>query len=208
MFVFFLTPLFVLVSELLQPGTGIASARMINNLVGSLIGVTASFLLWPDHDSRTTADVLSDAVTANLDYAAHVVGSPDATPDQLDDLRRKAGIASSAAETTRHRMILEGRRKRARLDEMARLLEALRALAGAATVKSLCVRRRDQSLAVYLDQLSDALAHAIRQPSCAPVLPAPKATADDFDLAALAVIATATTFASGTSRRRGSGSLQ
>jgi hypothetical protein len=111
-----------------------------------------------DHGRR-----LSDTVTANLEYAAPVVGSPDATPDQLDDLRRKAGIASSAAETTRHRMILEGRRKRARLDDMAKLLEALRALAGAATVKSLCVRRRDQSLEVYLDQLSDGLALAIRQ---------------------------------------------
>ena len=160
LFVFFLTPLFVLVSELLQPGAGLASTRAIDNVIGSLVGLATAFLLWPEHDVRHATDGVAEAVRANLRYAAQVVGSPLDSP-ALDEHRRQAGIASGEAETRRHRMILEGQRRRARLDAMGDLLEALRVLAGAATTASISAPPRDPARMARLQTLADALAHAI-----------------------------------------------
>ncbi|HTJ91295.1 MAG TPA: FUSC family protein [Acidocella sp.] len=198
LYVFFLTPLFVLVSELLQPSSGIASARAINNIIGTLIGAGASFLLWPDHDARTTTDILAEAVMANFAYAESVVGSLKSTQEQVDQLRRKAGIASNMAEATRHRMVLEGRRRGARLDEMGTLLEALRMLAGAATTQWLRLCPPDESRAAYFREISEALAHSLRHPSRAPEWPAAPNDMDDLNLAAKAVVATLAAYVLGT----------
>ena len=192
-FVFFLTPLFVLVTELLNPGSGIASARAINNVIGSLVGVGASFLLWPDRDG--TREALAEAVAANLAYAARVVATGEAS-SELSGLRRAAGVASGVAETARHRMILEGRKRRAHLTEMADLLEALRVLAGAATAEALTARTPDKARSDALGRISAALADAVRRPSPDAVAAVPaEEPRDDLGQAVRAVVAAASTYA-------------
>jgi uncharacterized membrane protein YccC len=138
LFVLFLTPLFVLVAELISPGHGesIAFARAFNNVLGAVLGLAGCLLLWPDPAPQSFREKLARAVDANLAYAA-LAAYPDASLEAIETARRQAGINSNAAETTRLRMILEGRRRRAHLDEAALLLAALRRLAGASAVASL-----------------------------------------------------------------------
>lgn len=170
-FVFFLTPLFVLVTELLQPGAGIASARAINNIIGSLVALAASYLIRSDQGGSRIGDKLADAVAANLTYAAQVIATSGTSP-ALDLLRRQAGVASGAAESLRHRMILEGRKRRARLTEIGELLEALRVLAGAATARALAVCEPDEARSAALGPVIEALSTALRDPSAAAPIPA------------------------------------
>ncbi|HTO62136.1 MAG TPA: FUSC family protein [Bradyrhizobium sp.] len=138
LFVLFLTPLFVLVAELIAPGHGevIAFARAFNNVLGGILALAGCLLLWPDPTPESFREKLAKAVEANLAYAT-LVASPNASLETVETARRQAGINSNAAEATRLRMILEGRRRRAHLDEAAALLAALRRLAGASAVASL-----------------------------------------------------------------------
>ncbi|MBB6250025.1 FUSC family protein [Nitrospirillum iridis] len=138
LFVTFLTPLFVLVADLLHPdvtgGEGIALARAFNNTLGSIIGLAGCLILWPEREPKSFSQRLAAAVEANMRYATLVVRAGQTPYAEIDAARRAAGLASTAAEVTRQRMVLEGRRRRAHLDEAAALLETLRRLAGAATV--------------------------------------------------------------------------
>ncbi|MDE1147557.1 MAG: FUSC family protein [Azospirillaceae bacterium] len=145
LFTLFLTPLFVLVADLLHPGAGtalaaapggetIALTRAFNNVLGSILGLAGCLVLWPEREPKSFSHRLADAVEANMRYATLVVRAGDTPYATIDAARRAAGLASTAAEVTRQRMVLEGRRRKAHLDEAAALLETLRRLAGAATV--------------------------------------------------------------------------
>jgi uncharacterized membrane protein YccC len=169
LFVLFLTSLFIFVTVLLQPGHGIASARAINNVIGSLIGVASSLVLWPERERDESDVVLAAAIKANIAFAIEALRASVVPPATLDAARRAAGIASSIAETTRQRMVLEGRRHGAQLDEIAAILAAVRDLAGAATVTGLEAKgacelsdggrvSQYQSLAIALDRPAHPLA--------------------------------------------------
>ncbi|ASG20955.1 FUSC family protein [Nitrospirillum viridazoti] len=139
LFVTFLTPLFVLVADLLHPGLnahgeGIALARAFNNTLGSVIGLAGCLVLWPEREPKSFPHKLAAAVEANMRYATLVVRAGQTPYAEIDAARRAAGLASTAAEVTRQRMVLEGRRRKAHLDEAGAVLETLRRLAGAATV--------------------------------------------------------------------------
>jgi uncharacterized membrane protein YccC len=133
LFVAFLTPLFVFVSELLQPGHGLAWARAVDNVVGSLVGIAISSL-WPERVKDEMEATVAKAVRANLAYADLVMRGANASDIDIRRARRASGIASTAAETCRQRLVLDGRRRSARLDEVADVLTGLRNLAGATTV--------------------------------------------------------------------------
>ena len=169
-FVFFLTPLFIMVIELLQPAAGLPSARIVDNIVGGLVGIAAGLLLWPERDVSKTGETLANAVRANFAFAAGVVAERGMSP-ALERLRREAGVTSTAAETMRHRMILEGQSKRAHLAEMAAVLESLRRLAGAATATLLTTKTPDRERAAAVQETAGALAEAIKQPSSNARLP-------------------------------------
>lgn len=142
LFVLFLSPLFVLVTELVTPGQGhahgFALARAAYNVLGCLLALAGSLLLWPERRPEPLSRRLADAVEANLTYAALTV-APAVARDRVEAARRRAGVCSSAAEAALHRMRLEGRRRRARLDEAGALLAQLRRLAGATTAAWLTV---------------------------------------------------------------------
>ena len=134
LFVLFLTPLVVLVAELIAPGhgMGLAVTRATNNLLGSLLAFAGARILWPEPATPSFVDQLASAVEANLRYAAAVL-RPDAAAAEVEAARREAGIRSTAAEEQRQGLTLALRRERARLDGAGRLLEILRRLAGATT---------------------------------------------------------------------------
>src|SRR4029450_754339 len=102
------------------------------NVLGRVLGLLGCLFLWPDRAPLTFAERLAAAIDANLAYAALVLrqGTPVGV---IDAARRQAGIASNDAEVTRHRMVLEGRRRPAHLDKAEALLATLRRLAGAST---------------------------------------------------------------------------
>ncbi len=98
-FVVFLTMLFVIVTEMLQPGVGIASARMLDNVVGSTAALLAVFLLWPDFGASVKQRVLQ-GIEANRAYFDTVqAGKPFM---EIEAARRQAGISSVEAEAALH----------------------------------------------------------------------------------------------------------
>lgn len=133
LFVVCVSCLFILVAELLLPAAGIPAIRAINSVIGSLVGA-ATLFLWPDAEDKSPDALLAEAVTANLALAAQAM---DGNAAAFDAARRAAGLASTAAETSCHRLALAGQSRRLHLSEAAALLAALRALAGAALVRAL-----------------------------------------------------------------------
>lgn len=135
LFTFFLTPLFVLVADMVTPGHGwgLAFDRAGCNVLGSVLGALGCLFLWREHQARPFSALLADAEAANHAYAA-IVLPPEATLEAVEAARRAAGIASVAAEEALQRQMLEGRPRGQALSAAAEQLAALRRLAGAAAV--------------------------------------------------------------------------
>ncbi|MFD2249916.1 hypothetical protein FHS82_002685 [Pseudochelatococcus lubricantis] len=128
-FVLFLTMLFVIVTELLQPGVGIASARILDNTVGSLAALLAALLLWPKFDPPL-ATMIGDGMQTNRDYIDAVTSGRDETA--IYAARRRAGLASTTAEVALHDLGGLPRRWQRLSNEDAAALRKLRLLAGEA----------------------------------------------------------------------------
>jgi uncharacterized membrane protein YccC len=193
-FVVFVTTLFVLVTELLQPVAGIVSVRVINNVIGSLVGLGASLLLWRGPRTKRPSEVLAEALKANFAYAAGVLAATGAAAE-VEALRRAAGLASNAAEIMQHRLALEGQSGRAHLAEMADLLHAVRRLAGSVIAASLAGEPAGAARAAALVRESGMLVQLIERGS-AGTLPAPPGgePQDDVDRAVRSVTAAAAAY--------------
>jgi uncharacterized membrane protein YccC len=136
LFVMFLTPLFVLLSELAQPGANhlaLAWYRVANNVLGCLVALFGASLLWPARERLRLRAVLAEAIEANGRYAVLAFRS-GVDPEVRDAARRAAGLASVQAERCCDRVALETPRRGGGLDEAAQILAALRQIAGSATV--------------------------------------------------------------------------
>ncbi len=177
LFVLFLTPLFVLVISLFQPQEGIPIARALNNVLGALIGLGATALLWPEPQTSQFEQLLAEAVHANLSFASLVLGanSPDETTEAA---RRAAGLKSSLAETALRRKRLEGQSKRARLESAETLLSQLRLIAGAATVERVSPHPASPQRAQHYTNLANLYAAHLAARRRYP-LPTPATEPDD-----------------------------
>lgn len=136
LFVIFVTPMFMLLSDFIHPAHGLIAARLTNEFVGACVGVAASFLLWPQKAGDVLTSAISSAISANMAFAAAVLRT-DAHADTvatLDGLQREAGLASTRLEVARERMLLEGQWRSARLEHLQHLIVALRTVCGAAAV--------------------------------------------------------------------------
>jgi uncharacterized membrane protein YccC len=133
-FVVFLTPMFMLLSDFIHPAGGLIAARVVNEGLGAVVGLAACLVLWPERQQSTLADAVSDAIGANMAYAAAVMRADPGADSALRRLRTDGGVASSRAETARERLLFEGRARPARLDQVAAILLALRAVCGEAMV--------------------------------------------------------------------------
>ncbi|MDL2407756.1 FUSC family protein [Rhizobium calliandrae] len=134
LFVIFLTPMFMLLSDYIRPSEGLILARLINECLGACLGLAASFLLWPEKQIDTMAGLISDAAKANLEFAAAVLRSRAEDTVTLDKLQRDAGLASSRVEAGWDRLWLEGRGRTVGEARLGELSQALRSICGAAAV--------------------------------------------------------------------------
>ncbi|HTJ27943.1 MAG TPA: FUSC family protein [Candidatus Limnocylindria bacterium] len=166
LFVLFLTPLFVLVVDITQPGVNeltLAGVRALNNLAGGVIALVACLVLWPSWEPARLRVLISDAIEANARYAS-LAFSPIRDERALDEARRAAGLASSNAEAARERSALEAWWRRDSLQGAAALLVLVRGLAGIATTAWLDARSNDASpkLAEWLRAQAAAMSARLR----------------------------------------------
>lgn len=136
LFVLFITPSFVLVADFAAPGgTEIfhAVARLENNVLGCVIALIATFVLWPIREPSTLKEKLSEAVDANLSYLSASLARGDTDALRLERLRRAAGLASNNAEEVMARLRLEHLETPAIERTASTALALLRRVAGTAT---------------------------------------------------------------------------
>lgn len=130
----FMTQLFVLVTDLLGSDTGwlLGFARAENNIIGSLVGMAACLLLWPEKSTASLPTLVSRAFLANLRYAA-LVTSGDGNREETEQARREAGTTSNQAEILCQQTSLEGLRRSENLKICTEILFHLRQQAGIAS---------------------------------------------------------------------------
>jgi uncharacterized membrane protein YccC len=143
LFMFFLTPQFVLIAELFQTGGGgdpeLAKLRALDSAIGGLLGLLAGFFLWPSWEGPRLPKQLAAAVRANRDYFMRAVSVAlgDAAAD-IGAVQRQAGLASNNAEASLQRLMGEPRRQvEGTIEPAMMILACLRRLAGVAAMLTL-----------------------------------------------------------------------
>jgi uncharacterized membrane protein YccC len=145
LFVFFLTPLFVMILDLTHPGEReltLAGVRAMNTVIGGVIALAGVTLIWPASGANRMRLDLAAAIEINGRFASLAVASPSgmgqtdrdsSDPGGVDAARRQAGLASNVAEASQQRAALESWWRRGELTGAANVLSGLRRLAGTAT---------------------------------------------------------------------------
>jgi len=145
LFVFFLTPLFVLILDLTHPGERemtLAGVRAMNTVIGGAVALAGVTLLWPASGANRMRLDLATAIECNGEFASLALANPskDGPGDRgaselgvVDAARRRAGLASNVAEASQQRAALESWWRRGELTGAADVLGVLRRLAGTAT---------------------------------------------------------------------------
>ena len=135
LYIFFLTPLFVLILDLTHPGVqevSIAGVRALNTVIGGIVGLAGSLLLWPGSEGDRLKLALADAIERNGKLAGVALASPGDDVRPIRAARREAGLASNRADETRRRAALEIWWRREELQAADAVLAAVRRLAGTA----------------------------------------------------------------------------
>ncbi len=127
-----LTPQIVVLVELVEPGHSsleVAAMRTLFTLVGGLIAVAGSLLLWPSWEPDRLPDEMLRAVLAHARYARVALG--EASAMAIAEARRAAGLASNNLEAAIGRALQEPRRRHRDRVEAAMVVDAaLRRLSG------------------------------------------------------------------------------
>lgn len=135
LFTFFLTPVFVLVSERYPGDLWTAAERAGDSLVGGLIALVAAFVVWPSGEKERLPEALARVLEATTAYARAVLGD-DAdrrTDEDVAARRRACGVALSEAETSLDRWLAEPIGDREGRERAVPLLTYTRRLGGALT---------------------------------------------------------------------------
>lgn len=134
LFVIFLTPMFMLLSDFIHPSGGLIAARLTNEMLGAMVGVAASFLFWPEKERHVLETAIKASLSANMAFASAVLRLDCDDASTLDQLQRDAGLASTRLEVARERMLLEGYWRSARFERLQQVIVAIRSVCGAAAV--------------------------------------------------------------------------
>ena len=134
LFTIFLTPMFMLLSDLIRPADDLIFLRAVNESLGALFGVVASILIFPTKDRVAISDTLRTAVSANLSFASSVRRSRHGPHSaELAKAQADAGVGSSRAEVAAMGLSL-GNGAIASSDALNSVLLALRNVCGASAV--------------------------------------------------------------------------
>ena len=186
LFVFLLTPQFVLVAELFQTGASgdlhLATLRALHSLLGGALGLASAYLLWPVRERRELPRLLAGAIRTNRDLAMGGLGHflRDKAGQGLSALRQSAGMASNNAEASLQRLIDEPHTGTRREEEPAMtILTCLRRLTGVAlTLSHIPAGQIGTEALTRIEQLKDwigsglsAIADAIERGGAPPDLP-------------------------------------
>ena len=206
LFVVFLTPMFMLMSDFIHPAQGLIVARLSNEFVGACVGVAASFLLWPPKESDALNAVISGAISANMAFASAALRMAGGSTADLDRLQREAGLASSRLEVARERMLLEGQRRPARLEQLRNLSVAVRVVCGAAAVievlRSGEPDAHDRERANRYDEMSTKLLEALTSREAVQLTQPFDKPADDLEQAAQHLVTAFDSYVGTLSERR------
>jgi uncharacterized membrane protein YccC len=188
LFVFLLTPQFVLVAELFQTGGNgdfhLAALRALHSLLGGALGLAAAYLLWPVRETRELPRQVARAIRTNRDLAMGALGQfhRGEAGQGLPVLRQTAGMASNNAEASLQRLIDEPHTGTRREEEPATtILTCLRRLAGVALtlahmpvggIEPAAIRRLDL-LKDWLGSALSAIGDAVERGTAPPELPEP-----------------------------------
>jgi uncharacterized membrane protein YccC len=138
LFMVFLTPMVVLLSELGRPDTSelvIAALRAAYTIAGGVIAVASGVLLWPSWEPTRVRQAMEAAIKAHGAYAdlelTALLRPGTVTAASLEAVRRAAGLASNNLEAALNRALQEPRQSARRESETALVVDAaLRRLAG------------------------------------------------------------------------------
>ncbi len=121
LFMAFLTPVVVLLSELGRPGQSefvIAALRAGYTVAGGLLAVAGGALLWPSWEPARVRQGLAAAIEAHAAYAdlelAALLGEDAGQAPALEAARRAAGLASNELEASLNRAMQEPGQGRSR----------------------------------------------------------------------------------------------
>lgn len=110
-FVLLLTPVFVLLAEPHPGDWGVAGLRVVNTVIGGVIALAASQLLWPVRELSTYASQLASLLRELRAQLSAVTTPGDATTPEwrraAHEARRRFGVAVTNAEATMQRLITE-----------------------------------------------------------------------------------------------------
>jgi uncharacterized membrane protein YccC len=196
-FVVFLTPMFMLLSDFIHPAGGLITARVVGEGLGAVIGMVACLVLWPDRQQNTLIDAMQGAIRANLAYIAAVVRGAGDPEDDLDHLHREAGLASTRAETAHERLVFEGPAGPPRLRQAGAILLAVRAACGAAIVLRITrdAPHRDAPRAATFDAAAQWMVQRLDEAPTA-AAPPPRLGGDDLGDAVDALVMAVEDYAS------------
>lgn len=128
-FVVVLTMLFIIVTDMMHPGSGVAAARVVDNLLGSIAALLAVLVLWPDFGPPLRTLIVKGR-EANRAYLASVTAGRPVL--DVRTAQRAAGLASIDVEVALHDLSgLRYRRNRLNENDQSALRE-MRNLAGEA----------------------------------------------------------------------------
>ncbi|MGO7074553.1 FUSC family protein [Rhizobium johnstonii] len=134
LFMIFLTPMFMLLSDIIRPADDLILLRAVNESLGALFGVVASILVFPTNERVAISDALRAAVSANMSFAASVLRSSHrADLTEIAKAQADAGVGSSRAEVAAAGLSF-GKGAAASADSLKGILSALRNVCGASAV--------------------------------------------------------------------------
>ena len=183
-----LTPTFVLLAEMSAGDWHLAELRVVNTLIGGVLGLAGAWLLWPSAERDRFPELAATALRAAAAHLRVVVAMWSTTDDEssvaLAAARRDAALAITNAEASFERMVAESTRRRRELEPATTLLTFTRRLISADIAlgtlrhapEAPAIRDDVTRFARYLTSTLECVADAVaerRAPSpCEPLPPA------------------------------------
>jgi len=202
-FVIFLTPMFMLLSDYIRPADGLIWARVINESLGACLGLAASLLLWPDKEVNSLAGLIAGAINSNMEFACAVLRHQNEPNEDLDQFQREAGVTSTHVEIARERLSLAGRQRSADLELLGEVTVALRSVCGAAAVLEISGPPEiNEKRLEYYESISANLQSQISSSTNVALPPMPVLESnDDLDRAAQTLVAAVHSYVTDTRNR-------